>query len=42
MKKFLNKDVSNVVGEMISGYVSAYRKYYKRIGDYTEIGRAHV
>ena len=37
MKKFLNKDVSNVVGEMISGYVSAYRKYYKRIGDYTAI-----
>ena len=37
MKKILNADVSNVVDEMISGYVSAYKKYYKRIGEYTAI-----
>ena len=37
MKKILNADTSNVVDEMLSGYVSAYKKYYKRIGDYTAI-----
>lgn len=37
MKKILNPDVSNVVDEMLSGYVSAYKKYYKRIGEYTAI-----
>lgn len=34
MKKILNKDVSNVVEEMLSGYLFAYKKYYKRIGTY--------
>jgi len=34
MKKILNADVSNVVEEMLSGYLQAYRKYYKKIGDY--------
>jgi dihydroxyacetone kinase phosphoprotein-dependent L subunit len=34
MKKILNADVSNVVEEMLSGYLSAYKKYYKKIGDY--------
>lgn len=36
-KKILNKDVSNVVDEMISGFVSAYRRYYTKIGDYNAI-----
>lgn len=34
MKKILNADVSNVVEEMLSGYLHAYKKYYKKIGDY--------
>ncbi len=34
MKKILNADVSNVVEEMLAGYLSAYKKYYKKIGDY--------
>lgn len=34
MKKILNADVSNVVEEMLSGYLSAYKKYYKKIGEY--------
>lgn len=34
MKKILNADVSNVVEEMLSGYLTAYRRYYKKIGDY--------
>ncbi len=34
MKKILNADVSNVVDEMLSGYLSAYKKYYKKIGEY--------
>ncbi len=33
-KKILNKDVSNVVEESLSGFLSAYRKYYKKIGEY--------
>lgn len=33
-KKILNKDVSNVVGESLVGYLTAYRKYYKKIGEY--------
>ncbi len=37
MKKVLNADVSNVVEEMLSGYVSAYHKYYKKIGEYNAI-----
>ncbi|MDO5344665.1 MAG: dihydroxyacetone kinase subunit DhaL [Lachnospiraceae bacterium] len=37
MKKILNADVSNVVEEMLSGYISAYKKYYKKIGDYNAI-----
>ena len=34
MKKILNADVSNVVEEMLAGYLSAYKRYYKRIGEY--------
>jgi dihydroxyacetone kinase len=34
MKKILNADVSNVVDEMLAGYLSAYKRYYKRIGEY--------
>ena len=34
MKKILNADVSNVVEEMLAGYLSAYRRYYKKIGEY--------
>jgi len=34
MKKILNADVSNVVEEMLAGYLQAYKKYYKKIGDY--------
>lgn len=34
MKKILNADVSNVVEEMLSGYLQAYEKYYRRIGNY--------
>ena len=30
MKKIINKD-SNVVEEMLSGYLSAYSRYYERI-----------
>lgn len=33
-KKILNKDVSNVVEESLAGYLMAYRKYYKKIGEY--------
>ncbi len=34
VKKILNEDTSHVVEEMLSGYLSAYRKYYKKIGEY--------
>lgn len=34
VKKILNADVSNVVEEMLAGYLSAYKRYYKKIGDY--------
>ncbi len=34
MKAILNSDVENVVEEMLVGYLQAYRKYYKKIGDY--------
>lgn len=34
MKKILNTDVSNVVEEMLSGYLQAYERYYRRIGNY--------
>ena len=37
VKKILNKDTSNVVEEMLSGFVSAYKKYYKKIGEYNAI-----
>lgn len=33
-KKILNKDVSNVVEECLTGYLMAYKKYYKKIGEY--------
>ena len=33
-KKILNTDVSNVVEEMLSGYLFAYKKYFKKIGEY--------
>lgn len=34
IKKILNEDVSNVVEENLTGYLTAYRKYYKKIEDY--------
>ncbi len=34
MKKILNADVDYVVEEMLAGYLSAYKRYYKRIGEY--------
>lgn len=34
IKKILNEDVSNVVEESLTGYLTAYRKYYKKIEDY--------
>ena len=34
MKKILNSDVSNVVEEMLTGYLLAYKKLYKKIGEY--------
>lgn len=37
IKKILNADVSNVVEEMLSGYLQAYKKYYKKIGNYNAI-----
>lgn len=35
VKKILNPNVENVAEESLSGYLAAYRKYYKKIGDYT-------
>lgn len=37
MKKILNENVADVVEEMLSGYLQAYKKYYKRIGQYTAL-----
>lgn len=34
MKKILNADVSNVVDEMLLGYLSAYRNHYKKVDGY--------
>lgn len=34
MKKILNQDTSNVVEEMLSGYLQAYRRYYEQIEGY--------
>ena len=34
MKKILNADTSNVVEEMLSGYLSAYHRYYEKIEGY--------
>lgn len=34
VKKILNEDTSNVVEEMLNGYLSAYKRYYKKIGEY--------
>lgn len=34
MKKILNKNTENVVEEMLSGYLSAYQKYYRQIKGY--------
>lgn len=34
MKKILNSDVSNVVEESLAGYLLAYKKYYKKVGDF--------
>ena len=33
-KKILNKEVSKVVEERLTGYLLAYQKYYKKIGEY--------
>ncbi len=37
MKKILNADVSNVVEEMLQGYLLAYRHFYKRVKEYHAI-----
>lgn len=37
MKKILNKDISRVVEDMLSGYVYAYQHVYERIGQYNAI-----
>ena len=34
VKKILNEDSSNVVEEMLNGYLLAYKKYFKKIGSY--------
>ena len=34
MKKILNSDVSNVVDEMLLGYLTAYRNFYKKVDGY--------
>ncbi len=34
VKKILNPNVENVVAESLSGYLAAYQKYYKKIGNY--------
>lgn len=36
-KKFLNADVENTAEQSFSGFLAAYRKYYKRIGEYTAL-----
>lgn len=33
MKKILNEDTSQVVEEMLSGYLKAYERYYERVGE---------
>lgn len=33
-KKILNKEVSNVVEESLVGYLTAYKKYFKKVGEY--------
>ena len=33
-KKILNKDVANVVEESLAGYLMAYRRYFKKVGEY--------
>lgn len=37
MKKILNADVSRVVDEMLSGFVSAYGKYYIKLRNYNAV-----
>jgi dihydroxyacetone kinase phosphoprotein-dependent L subunit len=37
VKKILNADVSNVVEEMLQGYLLAYRHFYKRVKEYHAI-----
>ena len=34
VKKILNEDSSNVVEVMLNGYLTAYKRYYKKIGEY--------
>lgn len=34
MKKVLNADVTNVVEESLNGYLLAYKKYYKKCGEF--------
>lgn len=36
-KKILNPIVENTVEESLSGYLAAYKKYYKKVGEYTAI-----
>ncbi len=37
VKKILNRDVSNVVDESLTGFVLAYHQYYKKLGEYNVI-----
>ena len=34
VKKILNEDSSNIVEVMLNGYLTAYKRYYEKIGDY--------
>lgn len=41
MKKILNKDVTNVVDEMLAGFILAYRKHYQKLGEYNAVKYRH-
>lgn len=36
-KKILNPNVDNVVEESLAGFLTAYKKYYKKVGEYNAI-----
>lgn len=41
MKKILNKDVSNVVDEMLLGYLTAYKSFYKKVDGFHKYDEEH-